>query len=458
MKDPRHPHEVNGVLDAFLDGELTAAERLGLEATLATDRALAAALEEQAALDRTLRHVLTPLGAGDAAVAAAVLERSRPVRRSPPSPDRPTRLAPTRPWLAALALAASMVLVFRMLPTPESVPSPSAIGDWRVANERGSVIWIPSGVPKKILIHAQTVFDVDGELVTQNDSGVLLRTPHGVPVYLAPGSMASLDGGIASLLHGSVWVRGDSKGSSTPESIWLGSVHGGLEIRGRGSFSIVENNSMFTVHAHRGEVSIRAGGHVTHTFASASLTLGGKGIPVVEAEEYGQVALGWAAAVADPQGGAGSALAELIAAHVAALADDDVGEEALASLVAHFGFEAVGAVRDALQRQIKEPAESQRRPRLARALRGLIEGGALVHDGVNPDPKVIATIESLFAIPITLEGQALEDGVMALAGATRVGPIPEIEAWIEKIHPRRRGDYLEKWKAVWRHSLEVRGN
>ena len=468
----------NLTLDAYLDGELDREARAAFEAALSRDPDLAATLERHAALDARLHASLAPLSDADDALVRGALEESLLTTQSGAAADRAApRLPPRTPWLAAVALAASLILVIRLDPTPAPLP-PSSSGKWEIANERGLCVWIPAGVQEKIPVSTPTPLEGDGELVTVGDAGVALRTPSGGIALLAPRSMASLDDGALTLLHGSIWLLGEEtmhrKGERDPRGpqlgtpVYLSSKGGGLVVRGLGSFSISDAESSAIVRAFGDNVQVEEGGGLAHGFSIGRLRLFGTAVRAVERDREGLIAVGWAAPLLDP----GPVREALLTAHLEAFSDRKFGELAVTSLIDHFGREAIPALRAELLAEVKESAESPRKWHAARALRGLIERGVLGNN-TRPDRAARRTIASLFALPLDLDVEsavggpvanpvrfgvddttALEEALLALAAATGVGPVPELEAWIVKIEPKRRKDYLEKWRAVWRKRIE----
>lgn len=421
-------------LFAFLDGELPAAGRSVLEAELALDAELAEELAVFTRLDRELRGALSPLGATDEAIAAAVLARSA-LTAGLGGMDRAR--AARRGILAALALAAAILLAVRAIPLPDRVDA----SRWLVASRDGSAMWVDESAPRKDPVRPGALPSGNGELFTIDGRGAVLRDPSGAEVLLAPRSALAISNGRATFLGGSAWVRGES-----PLPIDVA----GARIEGRGSFAIEERGSAVVVSVLAGEVAVRRGERGDALLgAGTEIALGGKGGDESRVSRGAILRLGWAVgAIAELEGAPdelpapGSAIIELIDGHIAALADDELGSVALKGISGWIGAAAVPRLSEALRMPTKTPG-SPYRERLAMALREAVGGGKLP----------AAAVEPLFELPLDVEEAILGDVIDSLAAATGFGPVPSTEFWVGKSAPRTREERekaLAAWREKWR--------
>src|SRR6476620_10593513 len=107
-----HP-DMEAQVDAYLDGELAAMERVELEAHLAGCTSCGRFRDDRLALRAAIAAELPRLEAPEALRGRAALRKAAP-------PSRARRLAPPMAW-RGLALAASLAVV--------------AVGSWRLATE-----------------------------------------------------------------------------------------------------------------------------------------------------------------------------------------------------------------------------------------------------------------------------------------------------------------------------------
>ena len=78
----------------------------------------------------------------------------------------------------------------------------------------------------------------------------------------------------------------------------------------------------------------------------------------------------------------------------------------LDKILAHFGRAALPPLHDELLVFRKESVDSPRRLNAARALRGIVERGALGADSARPDMRAQKIIDSLFSLPLEVAGSS----------------------------------------------------